>query len=87
MKTPSLTFSATLAELLRLLRPFWMWLLVSALGGSAAGAATVALLARLNAVLHQSDAVSQGLLGALVGLSLLTLLGRSASLMATNRVG
>ena len=84
---PKSPLSATLLELLRLLRPYWAWLLLSALAGAAAGAATVALLARLTDVIHQPDGITSGLLSALLALSAMTLVGRAVSLIATNWVG
>ncbi|MFT4268189.1 MAG: cyclic peptide export ABC transporter [Xenophilus sp.] len=79
--------SATLAELLRLLRPHLGWLLLSALAGSAAGAATVALLARLTSVVQQPGGMRGGMLPTLLALCALILAGRALSLAVTNWVG
>jgi len=84
---PRTAISATLRELGALLRPYLGWLLLSALAGTLAGVATVALLARLAEVIHQPDRVAGGVLLAVLGLSALTLVGRAASLLLTNWVG
>ncbi|HYP85688.1 cyclic peptide export ABC transporter [Variovorax sp.] len=78
---------ATVIELLRLLRPYWGWLVFSALAGVAAGAATVALLAQINAALQATEYHGASLLGAVVGLCLLTLVARAASLISSNWIG
>jgi len=79
--------SATLRELGALLRPYAGWLLLSALVGTLAGVATVALLARLAEVIREPGHIAGGVLLAVLGLSALTLVGRAVSLLLTNWVG
>lgn len=78
---------ATLRELTQLLRPYSGWLLLSALAGTLAGAATVALLARLTQVIREPDALGSGVLAVVLALSAVILAGRAVSLLLTNWVG
>jgi putative ATP-binding cassette transporter len=74
-------------EVSALLKPFLPWLLVSAVTGIAAGAATVALLGTINEVLNRPGGMAGGLLLTFVALCAVALVGRAASSMCTNLVG
>lgn len=74
-------------EVSTLLKPFLPWLLVSAVTGIAAGAATVALLGTINEVLNRPGGMAGGLLLTFVALCAVALVGRAASSMCTNLVG
>ena len=74
-------------EVSALLKPFLPWLLVSAVTGIAAGAATVALLGTINEVLNRPGGMAGGLLLTFVALCAVALVGRAASSMSTNLVG
>ncbi|MFT3815673.1 MAG: cyclic peptide export ABC transporter [Acidovorax sp.] len=74
-------------EVVRLLRPYLPWIILSAVTGVAAGAATVSLLATINKVLHQPGGLAGGLLLTFVGLCVLSLVARAASDISTNVVG
>jgi len=74
-------------EVLRLLKPFFPWLLLSSVTGIAAGMATVALLATINDVLHRPGGLAGGLLLTFVTLCLVALVGRAVADMSTNLVG
>lgn len=74
-------------ELLRLLRPYWGWLVFSAVAGVAAGAATVALLAHINGALQAPQTHGASMLAAVVVLCLMTLVARAASLISSNWIG
>ena len=71
----------------QLLRPFAGWIVLSAVAGAFAGAATVALLAQINELLNRPEALAGGLLLAFAGLCALSLAGRAVSDIATNHVG
>lgn len=73
--------------LLRLLRPFLPWAVLSVVAGVSAGAATVALLGTINHVLNRSGGMTGDLLGSFVVLCVLSLSGRMISDMSTNLVG
>lgn len=75
------------SELGRLLKPFLPWVLLSAVTGICAGAATVALLGTINQVLNREGGMAGGLLLTFVGLCAVALLGRMASDVSTNFVG
>jgi len=79
--------SGKAGEVSGLLRPFLPWLAFSAVTGVAAGAATVALLGTINAVLNRPGGMAGGLLLTFVALCAVALVGRAASSMSTNRVG
>ncbi|WP_370590542.1 cyclic peptide export ABC transporter [Xylophilus sp. ASV27] len=70
-----------------LLRPHLGWISVSVLTGLCAGAATVGLLATVNAALHDGAALSGSMLWVYLGLCGVALLGRGMSDVGTNRVG
>lgn len=74
-------------EVLRLLKPFLPWLLLSAVTGIAAGASTVALLATINEVLHRPGGLAGGLLLTFIALCAVALCGRAVSDISTNLVG
>lgn len=74
-------------EVSGLLKPFLPWLAFSAVTGVAAGAATVALLGTINAVLNRPGGMAGGLLLTFVALCAIALVGRAASSMSTNLVG
>ena len=74
-------------EVSGLLKPFLPWLAFSAVTGMAAGAATVALLGTINAVLNRPGGMAGGLLLTFVALCAVALVGRAASSMSTNLVG
>jgi putative ATP-binding cassette transporter len=75
------------AEIGRLLKPFLPWILLSAVTGIGAGAATVALLGTINRVLNQPGGLAGGLLLTFIGLCGVALFGRMASDVSTNFVG
>jgi len=79
--------SGKAGEVSGLLKPFLPWLAFSAVTGVAAGAATVALLGTINAVLNRPGGMAGGLLLTFVALCAVALVGRAASSMSTNRVG
>ncbi len=79
--------SGNAAEVRRLLKPFAPWIVLSAVTGIAAGAATVALLRTINQVLNQEGGMAGGLLLTFVGLCAVALFGRMASDVSTNFVG
>ena len=64
-------------ELLQLLRPFFPWILLSAITGVGAGAATVALLGVVNQVLAGGSGMAGDVLLSFVALCLAALLGRA----------
>lgn len=70
-----------------LLRRHAAALALAAFTGICASAATVALLARINAALHTSDGPVAELVAGFVALGLVVLAGRAASAALTNRVG
>lgn len=70
-----------------LLRPHLGWISVSVLTGLCAGAATVGLLATVNAALHDGGALSGSMLWVYLGLCGVALLGRGMSDVGSNRVG
>lgn len=74
-------------ELYRLLRPFFPWILLSAISGVGAGAATVSLLAVINQVLGSGGGMAGDVLLTFVALCAATLLGRVISNMSTNWIG
>ncbi|MDQ0024410.1 putative ATP-binding cassette transporter [Variovorax paradoxus] len=75
------------AEIGRLLKPFLPWIVLSAVTGVGAGAATVALLGTINRVLNQPGGLAGGLLLTFIGLCVVALFGRMASDVSTNFVG
>jgi putative ATP-binding cassette transporter len=75
------------AEIGRLLKPFLPWIVLSAVTGISAGAATVALLGTINGVLNQPGGLAGGLLLTFIGLCGVALFGRMASDVSTNFVG
>jgi putative ATP-binding cassette transporter len=75
------------AEASRLLRPFVPWIVLSAIAGVCAGAATVALLATINQVLNRPGGMAGGLLLTFIALCATALLGRVTSDISTNLVG
>ncbi|MGJ3700979.1 cyclic peptide export ABC transporter [Variovorax sp. AFSI2.2] len=75
------------AEIGRLLKPFLPWIVLSAVTGVGAGAATVALLGTINRVLNQPGGLAGGLLLTFIGLCGVALFGRMASDVSTNFVG
>jgi putative ATP-binding cassette transporter len=74
-------------EIVRLLRPFAGWIVLSAVTGVGAGAATVALLGTINQVLNRPGGLAGGLLLAFIGLCAASLVGRAVSDISTNLVG
>jgi putative ATP-binding cassette transporter len=74
-------------EIGRLLKPFLPWIVLSAVTGISAGAATVALLGTINGVLNQPGGLAGGLLLTFIGLCGVALFGRMASDVSTNFVG
>jgi putative ATP-binding cassette transporter len=74
-------------EIGRLLKPFLPWIVLSAVTGVSAGAATVALLGTINGVLNQPGGLAGGLLLTFIGLCGVALFGRMASDVSTNFVG
>ncbi|MFS2098983.1 cyclic peptide export ABC transporter [Variovorax sp. Varisp85] len=74
-------------EFARLLKPFLPWMLLSAVTGIGAGAATVALLGTINQVLNRQGGLSGGLLLTFIGLCAAALFGRMVSDVSTNFVG
>lgn len=74
-------------EILRLLRPFLPWMVLSALTGVGAGLATVALLSTINAVLNRPGGMAGGLLLTFVALCAVALIGRAVADISTNLVG
>lgn len=74
-------------ELLQLLRPFFPWILLSAITGVGAGVATVALLGVVNQVLAGGSGMAGDVLLSFVALCLAALLGRAVSHVSTNWVG
>lgn len=81
------TAPASDGEFTRLLRPFLPWILLSAVMGIGAGAATVALLGTINRVLNGQGGLSGGLLLTFIGLCAAALFGRMVSDVSTNFVG
>jgi len=81
------TATGNSAEIGRLLKPFLPWILLSAVTGVGAGAATVALLGTINRVLNQPGGLAAGLLLTFIGLCGVALFGRMASDVSTNFVG
>lgn len=79
--------SGRTAEILGLLRPFAPWIVLSAVAGVCAGAATVALLGVINQVLNRAGGMAGGLLATFVALCVVSLVGRATSDMSTNIVG
>ena len=75
------------AEIGRLLKPFLPWIVLSAVTGISAGAATVALLGTINRVLNQPGGLAGGLLLTFIGLCGVALFGRMVSDVSTNFVG
>ncbi|MET3917486.1 putative ATP-binding cassette transporter [Variovorax sp. OAS795] len=75
------------AEIARLLKPFLPWIVLSAVTGVGAGAATVALLGTINRVLNQPGGLAGGLLLTFIGLCGVALFGRMVSDVSTNFVG
>jgi putative ATP-binding cassette transporter len=75
------------AEIGRLLKPFLPWIVLSAVTGISAGAATVALLGTINGVLNQPGGLAGGLLLTFIGLCGVALFGRMTSDVSTNFVG
>lgn len=73
--------------LIALFRPFVPIVLLSGLAGSVAGAATVALLAKINATLNGQGEPSVALFLTFVGLCAISLVGSATSDIATNFVG
>lgn len=74
-------------ELLRLLKPFVPWIVLSAATGVAAGAATVALLALINEVLVRPGGMAGEVLLYFIALSVAALACRAVSHISTNNVG
>ncbi|WP_398493850.1 cyclic peptide export ABC transporter [Variovorax sp.] len=85
MQVPS--SSAKASDLLRLLKPFVPWIVLSAVTGIGAGVATVALLATINEVLSRPGGMAGGLLLTFVVLCVIALIGRAASDISNNIVG
>ncbi len=87
MPSASHLASPLAVNLFRLLRPHLGWIGLSVLTGLCAGAATVGLLATVNAALHDGAALSGSMLWIYLGLCGVALLGRGVSDVGTNRVG
>jgi putative ATP-binding cassette transporter len=81
------TSNGNAAEIRRLLKPFLPWIVLSAVTGIGAGAATVSLLATINRVLNTPGGLAGGLLLTFVVLCAVSLLGRVISDVSTNLVG
>ncbi|MDM0009691.1 cyclic peptide export ABC transporter [Variovorax sp. J22G73] len=81
------TSNGNAAEIRRLLKPFLPWIVLSAVTGIGAGAATVSLLATINRVLNTPGGLAGGLLLTFVALCAVSLLGRVISDVSTNLVG
>lgn len=79
--------SAKTSDVLKLLKPYAPWLVLSTLTGIGAGAATVALLATINVVLNRPGGMAGGLLLTFVVLCIGALFGRVVSDMSNNMVG
>lgn len=75
------------AEIRQLLKPFLPWIVLSAVTGIGAGAATVALLETINQVLNRPGGMAGSLFLTFIGLCLVALVGRAVSDMSTNYVG
>jgi putative ATP-binding cassette transporter len=75
------------AEVVRLLRPYFPWIMLSVSTGLVAGAATVALLATINQSLHHPGGMAGETLLIFVALCAVALVGRGASDISTNLVG
>ncbi len=75
------------AEVVRLLRPYFPWIMLSVSTGLVAGAATVALLATINQSLHHPGGMAGETLLIFVALCVIALVGRGASDISTNHVG
>lgn len=76
-----------LVELYRMLRPLIPWIAFSSAMGVGAGAATVALLATINAVLNRDAGMEGNALLIFLALCVIALGGRAASQITINRVG
>jgi putative ATP-binding cassette transporter len=85
MHNPSTTAQAS--DVIRLLRPYALWIALSIVAGIGAGAATVALLATINEVLNRSGGMAGGLLLSFIALCAAALFGRAVSDMSNNIVG
>lgn len=75
------------ALIARLLCPHLAWIVLSVVTGICAGAATVALLATVNQVLHRSAGMTGQMLLVYLGLCAAALAGRGVSDVSTNLVG
>lgn len=76
-----------LAEIMRILRPFWPIALFATLMGTASGLATASLLATINDALHTEGGATTGLLLLFGGLAVLTLAGETISDIGNSLVG
>ncbi|UJP04505.1 MAG: cyclic peptide export ABC transporter [Nitrosomonas sp.] len=74
-------------EITQLMWSFSPWILLSAVSGITAGAATVTLLDTINHVLHHPEGLTVNLLLTFTALSVLVLIGRVVSDMSANLVG
>ncbi len=78
---------ATLAESMRLLRPFWPLALFSTVAGGVSGLTTAALLATVNRALHADGDTVVGLLAAFAGLGVVSLAGELVGNIGNSLVG
>jgi putative ATP-binding cassette transporter len=76
-----------LREMLRLLKPFWLLAAITAVGGTASGLATAALLGVINRALKEGPGAFAGLLLGFLGLVALALIGKLVTDLANSALG